>query len=59
MLNFFRVDISATILHSARTKTPLTLVDMPGYGYAKVPIAIKEKWNRTVFQYLRSRREYE
>ena len=31
------------------------LVDLPGYGFAKVPIAVKEKWQRELEKYLRER----
>jgi GTP-binding protein len=31
------------------------LVDLPGYGYAKVSLAVKEKWQRHLEQYLRER----
>jgi GTP-binding protein len=31
------------------------LVDLPGYGYAKVPLAVKEKWQRHLEDYLRQR----
>lgn len=30
-------------------------VDLPGYGYAKVPKPLKEAWNRVMTQYLRQR----
>jgi len=33
----------------------LTLVDMPGYGYAATPRAVSETWKRLVFTYLRGR----
>ena len=33
----------------------LTLVDMPGYGYAKAGKAMAAAWTRMVFTYLRSR----
>jgi GTP-binding protein len=33
----------------------LRLVDMPGYGYAKAPLAVVEKWRRLVRDYLRGR----
>ena len=33
------------------------LVDLPGYGYARVPMAVKEKWAALVEGYLRSRRQ--
>jgi GTP-binding protein len=32
------------------------LVDLPGYGYAKVPVAIKAKWDRHLAEYLQKRR---
>jgi GTP-binding protein len=31
------------------------LVDLPGYGYAKVPQALKDKWQRNLAEYLRVR----
>lgn len=31
------------------------LVDLPGYGYAEVPLKIKETWQKTLTQYLGSR----
>ncbi len=33
----------------------LRLVDLPGYGYARVPRAIKEKWQRNLTEYLHVR----
>lgn len=33
----------------------LTLVDMPGYGYAQAGAAIKEDWQGLMFEYLRGR----
>jgi len=32
------------------------IVDLPGYGYAKVPLAIKDAWNRELSRYLECRR---
>jgi GTP-binding protein len=32
------------------------LVDLPGYGYAKVPLAIKREWNKQLENYLRQRK---
>jgi GTP-binding protein len=32
------------------------LVDLPGYGYAKVPLAIKRRWGTLVESYLSARR---
>lgn len=31
------------------------LVDLPGYGYAKVPLSIKREWNKQLENYLRKR----
>jgi GTP-binding protein len=31
------------------------LVDLPGYGYAKVPEAIRERWRAAIDRYLRER----
>ncbi len=31
------------------------LVDLPGYGFAKVPKAVKDAWNRLMHQYLSDR----
>ncbi len=31
------------------------IVDLPGYGFAKVPMEVKEKWQRHLEQYLRER----
>jgi GTP-binding protein len=46
LLNFFCVDP----LQSYR------LVDLPGYGYAKVPEAVKKKWQQLLRQYLQHRK---
>ncbi|WP_421133039.1 ribosome biogenesis GTP-binding protein YihA/YsxC [Alteromonas sp. A079] len=32
------------------------LVDLPGYGYAKVPIAMKQKWQKALGEYLQKRK---
>jgi GTP-binding protein len=32
------------------------LVDLPGYGFAKVPLAIKQHWQKTLERYLQTRR---
>ncbi len=31
------------------------LVDLPGYGYAKVPLAIKHRWQKNINEYLQKR----
>ena len=47
-LNFF--DLKGTDGGDA-----MYLVDMPGYGYAKVSKTTREKWNRLIKKYLRGR----
>lgn len=32
------------------------LIDLPGYGYAKVPLAVKQAWQNLLHDYLRTRR---
>lgn len=44
-INFF--DVNGTVY----------FVDLPGYGFAKVPLALKEAWNRQLAEYLRNREE--
>jgi len=44
-LNFFLLDAQCHF------------VDLPGYGYAKVPIKMKEEWNRVMFTYLQERKQ--
>jgi GTP-binding protein len=34
----------------------MTFVDLPGYGYAKVPAAVRKKWGPMIENYLSSRR---
>jgi GTP-binding protein len=43
LLNFF------TLNEQAR------LVDLPGYGYAKVPLEMKKQWQEHLFEYLQGR----
>ncbi len=43
-INFFSVD------------DRLVLVDLPGYGFARVPLAVKEQWRELVEAYLTRRR---
>lgn len=43
LINFFRVDAQRY------------LVDLPGYGFAQVPLAVKEKWQAELENYLRKR----
>ncbi|MBN9668895.1 ribosome biogenesis GTP-binding protein YihA/YsxC [Roseibium aggregatum] len=44
MLNFF-----------VAPDTPLSIVDMPGYGYAQAPKDLVDAWTALVFSYLRGR----
>ena len=43
-LNFFRLEAA-----------PIVLVDMPGYGYAEAPKAVKRDWQGLMLDYLRGR----
>jgi GTP-binding protein len=43
LINFFQFD------------TELFLVDLPGYGYAKVPLSIRQHWNQFLSTYLQTR----
>jgi len=43
MINFFVLD------------NKRRLVDLPGYGYAKVPRTVQERWSKNIDEYLRSR----
>ena len=43
LLNFFSINAESR------------LVDLPGYGYAKVPKAMRDKWHRQIDEYLRRR----
>lgn len=44
MLNFFEINAD------------LRFVDLPGYGYAKVPVAVKLEWHKLMETYLTSRK---
>ncbi|NOR71305.1 MAG: YihA family ribosome biogenesis GTP-binding protein [Methylomarinum sp.] len=44
LLNFFEVDEQRKF------------VDLPGYGYAKVPLAVKKQWHKMMETYLRERK---
>jgi GTP-binding protein len=43
LINFFKVNDA------------LSFVDLPGYGYAKVPVAVKKEWGPMVENYLSTR----
>lgn len=38
------------------TNIPFIFVDLPGFGYAKVSKSIKKEWEKTLFEFLLSRR---
>src|SRR5678809_527511 len=42
-INFYKVDES------------FLFVDLPGYGYARVPVGFKEQWKQLIEQYLENR----
>ncbi len=44
LLNFFEIDETRKI------------VDLPGYGYAKVPLAVKKQWHQMMENYLHKRK---
>lgn len=44
LINFFLVN------------NEISFVDLPGYGYAKVPIAVKKSWGPMVEKYLKTRK---
>ena len=49
-INFFRV----TAVTEADQPLEFFLVDLPGYGYAKVPQAVKQQWQKLMEWYLRN-----
>jgi len=53
LINFFTLSNESTVsgeaIHERR------LVDLPGYGYARVPIAVKSHWHDHLDDYLRNR----
>lgn len=49
-INFFRVDASG--FGNGRT-VEFLLVDLPGYGYAKVPTKMRQAWKPLIESYLR------
>ncbi len=51
-INFFRVRI-AGVGSGAGTDREFFLVDLPGYGYARAPTAVKSHWQPLIERYLR------
>jgi len=44
------------VINFYRIGTDAYLVDLPGYGYARVPFAVRAKWEHLLSTYLRTRR---
>jgi len=44
LINYFQV-----------ADSPVALVDLPGYGYAKVPVGVKNAWQKELGNYLQNR----
>jgi GTP-binding protein len=55
LINFFKVAIAPEGGRGPADRQPLYLVDLPGYGYAKVSKEEREKWLPFVDQYLSER----
>ncbi|MGZ3405830.1 MAG: ribosome biogenesis GTP-binding protein YihA/YsxC [Polyangia bacterium] len=55
LINFFRVVVAPEGGRGPEDKRELRFVDLPGYGYAKVSKAEREKWLPFVDQYLSER----
>lgn len=53
LINFFTLSNGTTDSEEGVHKR--RLVDLPGYGYAKVPIAVKSHWHDHLDDYLRNR----
>ena len=49
MINFFE------ILWQGKAAPEMQFADLPGYGYAKVPVAVKSEWSKFIDPYLRDR----
>ncbi|HEY0673865.1 MAG TPA: ribosome biogenesis GTP-binding protein YihA/YsxC, partial [Longimicrobiales bacterium] len=49
-INFFRVDAAS----SEEQPVEFFLVDLPGYGYARVPQGVKLQWQKLMEWYLRN-----
>lgn len=47
MINFFSLDSKCF---------QCRLVDLPGYGYAKMPLMLKQRWQQLIDEYLRKRK---
>ena len=47
-INFYRVQATA----QGGSDAPFFLVDLPGYGFARVPVAVRAKWKPLIESYL-------
>lgn len=54
-LNFFDVGRPRDLAEEEGAQPLFRLVDMPGYGFAKAPVKVVEKWKALVNSYLRGR----
>ncbi len=43
------------LINTFRLADEKRLIDLPGYGFAKVPLAVKEKWQKSLGEYLMKR----
>lgn len=43
------------LINTFRLADDKRLIDLPGYGFAKVPLAVKEKWQKSLGEYLMKR----
>lgn len=43
------------LINTFSLDTERRLIDLPGYGFAKVPLAVKEKWQKSLAEYLMKR----
>ena len=44
------------LINVFKLEEDLRLVDLPGYGFAKVPVAMKKKWQASLGEYLQKRK---
>ena len=54
-INFFGVNFDAGNTKAAKPEPELILVDLPGYGYAKISKSISAEWPTFIEPYLRDR----
>jgi GTP-binding protein len=43
------------LINTFRLADDKRLIDLPGYGFAKVPLAVKDKWQKSLGEYLMKR----